>query len=84
MTRFMMSLQEAIDLVEKAFINGNNGEIYIKYTKPLIIKDLATSICKFAGVTDSYPINIVGTRPGEREHELLLTMVLRKSFIVLK
>lgn len=74
MTRFMISLQEAMDLVEKAFINGNSGEIYIKYTKPLLIKDLATSICKFAGAANNYPINIIGIRSGEREHESLLTM----------
>lgn len=74
MTRFMMSLQEAMDLVEKALIEGNNGEIYIKLTKPLLIQDLITSICKFTNTTNNYPINIIGARPGERQHESLLTL----------
>lgn len=73
MTRFMMSLQEAMDLVEKALVEGNNGEIYIKLTKPLLIQDLITSICKFTNTTNDYPINIIGARPGERQHESLLT-----------
>ena len=66
MTRFMMTLSEAMDLVEQAMLNGKNGDIYIHYTKPCKIKDLALAICNFANVPTSYPINIIGTRPGEK------------------
>lgn len=72
MTRFMMSISEAMDLVEEALINGKNGEIYIKYTKPLKIGDLATAVCHLMKV-DNYPIQIIGSRVGERQYEALLT-----------
>lgn len=74
MTRFMMSLQDAIDLVEYVMKEGKNGEIYMKNAQPCQIGDLAKCICKYAGASSDYPVIFTGTRPGEKTHETLLTL----------
>lgn len=72
MTRFFMSVQEAIDLVYYAFTSGTNGEIIVKYCHPCEIRALAQGVCEYMGKT-IYPITIIGGRPGEKKHEMLIT-----------
>lgn len=72
MTRFFMSLQEAIDLIAYAFMHGHSGEIIVKYCQACTIKDLAESICAYSNKLN-YPIKIIGDRPGEKQHEMLIT-----------
>lgn len=72
MTRFMMTVGEAVDLVEKAFAIGENGEILVKKSSACTTGDLAKAVCKYLNVKD-YPTEIIGIRPGEKMHEALLT-----------
>lgn len=73
MTRFMMSLDEAMDLVEEAFVSGKNGDTMVKLSQSCSIGDLAIAVKDCMKLTDAYPIHIVGARPGERKHEALVT-----------
>jgi len=66
MTRFMLTLQEAVELVWKAFDIGKGGEIFIKKCPSIKIIDLAKII------SGSSKIKIVGIRPGEKMHEQLI------------
>ena len=72
MTRYFMSLNEAMDLVEQAFYQGNNGDIFIKNAKLCKISDLAEAV-KFVLKKQNHPVKIIGTRTGEKRHEDLLT-----------
>lgn len=72
MTRFLMSLDDAIELVLYAILNGQNGDTFIKYAPAAKIIDLAIAVSKLVG---SSPIefNEVGTRYGEKIHESLIS-----------
>ena len=72
MTRFMMSLDQAVDLVLFAFKNGKNGDIFVQKAPAATIRNLATSISKVLGKT-GYKIKTIGTRHGEKLYETLLT-----------
>ncbi len=72
MTRFMMSLEEAVDLVLYAFKNGKAGEIFVQKSPAADIKTLVDSIKKILGVPH-HPLNIIGTRHGEKLFEVLLS-----------
>ncbi len=72
MTRFMMSLDEAVDLVMYAFENGNNGEIFVQKAPAATIQVLAETIKKMVG-KETAQVNIIGTRHGEKLYETLLT-----------
>lgn len=72
MTRFMMSLDDAVNLVMFAFKHGSNGDIFVQKSPASSIGLLATSIKKLFNRT-SHKINIIGTRHGEKLHETLLT-----------
>src|SRR5690606_3155271 len=71
MTRFMMSLDDAVDLVLYAFENGRSGEIYVQKAPAATIGDLTTVLQDMARATS--PIQISGTRHGEKLYETLLT-----------
>ena len=70
MTRFMMSLEDAVDLVLYAFNNGENGDIYIQKAPAATIGDLAKALIELYK-SDS-GIRIIGTRHGEKLYESLL------------
>lgn len=71
MTRFLMSLDEAVDLVLFAFKHANQGDLFIQKSPASTIKDLATAInTLFESKQD---IEIIGTRHGEKKHETLMT-----------
>ena len=72
MTRFMMNLDEAVQLVLFAFNNGNSGEIFIQKSPASTIEVLAKSIFEILG-KENYPIDIIGTRHGEKLYEVLLS-----------
>ena len=71
MTRFMMSMNDAIDLVLFAFNNGNNGEIFIKKSPAATIKTIILALTKI--LSRKITIKIIGPRHGEKYHETLMT-----------
>ncbi|MFN4043811.1 polysaccharide biosynthesis protein [Limnobacter sp.] len=72
MTRFMMTLDDAVDLVLFAFQNGLPGEIFVQKAPAATIDVLARSLIELLGVP-SHPINVIGTRHGEKLFEVLLS-----------
>lgn len=72
MTRFMMTLDDAVDLVLYAFENGTPGEIFVQKAPAATIKVLAESLVGLMGVPN-HKINIIGTRHGEKLYEALLS-----------
>ena len=72
MTRFMMTLDDAVDLVLFAFENGKPGEIFVQKAPAATIEILANSLAHMLDVP-THPINIIGTRHGEKLFEVLLS-----------
>ena len=72
MTRFMMTLSDAVDLVLYAFEHGNNGDIFVQKAPAARVDTLAKSLADIMGVSD-HPINVIGTRHGEKLFEALLS-----------
>ena len=82
MTRFMMTLDEAVELVLFAFRHGRNGDIYVHKSPASSLATLARALCELFNVPD-HPIRIIGTRHGEKRGETLLSreeMVLAEDF----
>lgn len=71
MTRYIMSLEEAVDLVSFAFHNAQNGDIMIQKAPSCYIGDLALAIKEIFDANN--PIKIIGTRHGEKQYEVLMT-----------
>ena len=71
MTRFMMTLDDAVELVLFAFKNGNSGDIFVQKAPSSTIGDLASTMIKMNN--SSSKIKIIGTRHGEKLYETLLT-----------
>lgn len=72
MTRFMMSLDQAVDLVLFAFKNGQNGDIFVQKA-PAATIELLTSTLKNMLKKPDHEVKIIGTRHGEKLYETLLT-----------
>lgn len=72
MTRFMMTLDDAVDLVIFAFEHGRHGEIFVQKAPAATIATLARAMCDLAG-KPGHPINEIGTRHGEKLFEVLLS-----------
>lgn len=72
MTRFMMTLSDAVDLVLYAFEHGNNGDLFVQKAPAATIEVLAKALTSLLGKQD-YPINVIGTRHGEKLYEALLS-----------
>lgn len=72
MTRFMMTLDDAVDLVLYAFEHGNPGEIFVQKAPAATIETLAKALTSLLGVPE-HPINVIGTRHGEKLYEVLLS-----------
>ena len=68
MTRFMITLEEAVDLVWHAFADMNGGEIYVKKIPSMNIVDIAQA------VSDKSRLETIGIRPGEKIHEQMITI----------
>ncbi|WP_447501129.1 polysaccharide biosynthesis protein [Acinetobacter oleivorans] len=72
MTRFMMTLEDAVDLVLYAFEHGENGDIFVQKAPAATISVLAEALKQLLNVED-HPISIMGTRHGEKAFEALLS-----------
>lgn len=70
MTRFLMNLDEAVDLVQFAFEHANPGDLFIQKSDASTIGDLAKAVQQLFGDTGT---NIIGTRHGEKLYETLMT-----------
>jgi UDP-glucose 4-epimerase len=72
MTRFMMTLEEAVNLVFFAFSNGKSGDIFVQKSPAATIQIIAEGIKVLQNAPD-HPIQIIGTRHGEKLYETLLS-----------
>ncbi|WP_315385166.1 polysaccharide biosynthesis protein [Microvirgula aerodenitrificans] len=72
MTRFMMTLADAVELVLYAFQHGNNGDIFVQKAPAATVEVLTQAILSLMGRPD-HPVNVIGTRHGEKLYEALLS-----------
>jgi UDP-N-acetylglucosamine 4,6-dehydratase len=72
MTRFMMTLDDAVDLVLYAFKNGKTGDIFVQKAPAATIDILTQALKKVLNVPQ-HRVQIIGTRHGEKLHEVLLS-----------
>ena len=70
MTRFLMNLDEAVELVNFAFENASPGDLFIQKADASTIGDLGKGVQRLFGETG---VNIIGTRHGEKLYETLMT-----------
>jgi len=71
MTRFLMSLDDSVDLVLHAFEHGSQGDIFIQKSPASTVGDLATALLEIFDRPG--PVQVIGTRHGEKLHETLLS-----------
>lgn len=71
MTRFLMSLEESVDLVLHAFEHGLQGDIFVQKSPASTVGDLAQALLEIFGAVN--PVRIIGTRHGEKLYESLLS-----------
>lgn len=72
MTRFMMTLSDAVELVLYAFEHGNNGEIFVQKSPAATVETLTKAILELMGKPD-HPVAVIGSRHGEKLYESLLS-----------
>lgn len=72
MTRFMMTLGDAVDLVLYAFHNGKNGDIFVQKAPAATVETLTKAILELMKKPD-HPVRVIGTRHGEKLYESLLS-----------
>ncbi len=72
MTRFMMTLENAVELVLFAFEHGASGDIFVQKAPAATIEVLTKALCELLG-REGHPIVVIGTRHGEKLHETLLS-----------
>jgi UDP-glucose 4-epimerase len=70
MTRFMMTLDDAVDLVIHAFLNGRNGDLFVQKAPAATLEVLASSLKSLYQATT--PVRIIGSRHGEKLYETLV------------
>ena len=73
MTRFLMSLDESVQLVEHAFLNSNPGDLFVRKAPACSINTLARAVWKIINPNSEPKMNIIGTRHGEKVFESLLS-----------
>lgn len=71
MTRFLMSLEESVDLVQHAFDHARPGDLFVRKAPACTIRDLAVAVASLFG-NDNPEIRVIGTRHGEKLYESLL------------
>jgi UDP-glucose 4-epimerase len=71
MTRFMMSLEDAVDLVIYAFEHGRNGDLFVQKAPAATVQVLAQAVLQLMG-KPTHPVQEIGTRHGEKLFETLL------------
>jgi len=72
MTRFMMTLDDAVDLVLFAFTNGEPGDIFVQKSPAATVSVVAKALSELMG-RNNYPSRVIGTRHGEKRYETLLS-----------
>src|SRR5690606_27654553 len=72
MTRFMMSLEDAVELVLDAFEHGNSGDLFVQKAPAATIETLGKSLLEL--FESDTPVGVIGTRHGEKLYETLLTV----------
>ena len=72
MTRFMMTLDDAVDLVLYAFKHGKSGDIFVQKAPAATIETLAKALTSLLGLPD-HEVSVIGTRHGEKLFEALLS-----------
>jgi UDP-glucose 4-epimerase len=72
MTRFMMSLDQAVELVLFAFENGENGDLFVQKAPASTVENLANALKNILGKHE-HEVQVIGTRHGEKLYEALLT-----------
>lgn len=72
MTRFMMTLADAVDLVLYAFEHGNNGDLFVQKAPAATVETLAQALTDLMGKPE-HAIQVIGTRHGEKLYEALLS-----------
>ncbi len=72
MTRFLMSLEESVELVTFAFHNAQPGDLFVRKAPASSIGDLATAVSRLMGVEPD--IRVIGSRHGEKRYESLLSV----------
>lgn len=72
MTRFMMTLADAVDLVLYAFEHGNNGDIFVQKAPAATVEVLTKAILDLMNKPE-HPVHVMGTRHGEKLYEALLS-----------
>jgi len=72
MTRFMMTLEDAVDLVLYAFEHGRNGDLFVQKAPAATIETLVEAILSIME-KPKHPVNVIGTRHGEKLYETLLS-----------
>lgn len=80
MTRFMMTLEDAVDLVLYAFEHGDNGDIFVQKAPAATIDVLTKALLELMNKAD-HAVNVIGTRHGEKLYEALLSREERASAI---
>jgi len=73
MTRFMMTLDDAVDLVLYAFENGNSGDTFVQKAPAATVEVLAKALKELLNKPD-HPVGVIGTRHGEKLYEALLSV----------
>lgn len=73
MTRYLLTLEQAIGLVFHATKNGKSGQLFVKKMPGCKIVDLASVMGEAIAGDPNYPVKFVGIRPGEKIHELLVS-----------
>lgn len=77
MTRFMMTLDDAVDLVVYAFTNGHNGDLFVQKAPAATLSTLAEALRQiYSKIDPKYgdtPVKVIGTRHGEKLYETLVT-----------
>src|SRR5688572_6643501 len=73
MTRFLMTLDESVDLVLHAMTSAAGGEVFVRKAPACTVLDLArTMVKKYSRLGQDHPLEFVGIRPGEKIHEVLV------------
>lgn len=73
MTRFLMTLDHSVDLVFHAMTKAKGGEIFVRKAPACTVQDLAEAMrIKYSDKGENHPIEVIGIRPGEKIHEILV------------
>ena len=73
MTRFQLTLSEAVQLVLWATVRGNSGELWVRKMPAVQLIHLARALALGVTGQEDYPIETIGARPGEKMHEVLVS-----------